>query len=186
MVDVAEDQREGPAAALEFVAAGGHLVVEGPAIRQTGEDVSAGFGGLHFHQPRLFVEFVLHGADLRLHRLVGLDQPRHGRDHALGVRRLADGQFLVDRFHAAAVLADVGGHVAGQVFEPREDFLGQALFFRQFRRSAAEGAMQRPAGPRSAGGHHDRNHQVAKHRKHNSIRFPVLSGILRMRGKTQW
>ena len=174
MVDVAEDQRERPAAALELVEAGGDLVVEGPAIRQAGEDVGAGFGGLHFHEPRLFVELVLHGTELRLHRLVGLDQPRDGRDHALGFVGRADGQFLVDLFDPAAVLPDVGRHVAGQVFQPREDFLGQALFFRQFRRSAAEGAMQRPAGPRSAGGHQDRKRQIAKHLKHISTRFPVL------------
>ena len=174
MIDVPQDQREGPVAAAEFVQAGCDLVVEGPPVRQTGQGVGAGFGSLHLHEPRLFMELVLHGAELRLHCLIGLDQPRDGRDHALGFLVRADGQFLVDRFDPVAVLADIDRHVTGQVFQPRQDFLRQTLLFRQLCRSAAEGAVQHPTGSRSAGTHQDRKPQIAKHLKHNDTRFGGL------------
>ncbi len=170
VVDVAKDQREWPAAPLEFVEVCRHFVVEGPAVRQAGQNVRTGLSGFQIHEPGLFIELNFHGAELRLHRLVGRDQLLNGRDHALRLGNPVRGQFLIDLFNPAAVLADVGRHMAGQVFQPREDFLGHALLFRHRRGTAAE-ALEQPTGASPAGNHDDPKCQIAKHLKHNLNRF---------------
>ena len=175
MINVAENQREGPVRSLEVLEVGGHLVVEGPAVGQAREGVGAGLGGFHLHEARLLMELVLHGAELRLHQLVGLDQPRNGRDHALGLVDLAPAQLLVDLSDPGAVPPDVGRHVAGQFFQPAQNLLGQALFFRQFYGRGTQRAMQQPPGPHSPGTRQDRKRQIAKYFQHIPLDCGALS-----------
>ena len=71
----------------------------------------------------------------------------------------------------------LGGHVAGQSLSPREDFLGQALFFRQFRGGASGGRDASPAGPRPPGGHRDRRNNRDAERADALAIWPCLVSV---------
>jgi hypothetical protein len=115
MIHIDHHHGEGFAMALEFGMAASQFFVEGSAVGQPRQGIRTRRRNVDLDLLGLLLELLFGSGQLLPHLVVGLQQLADRLNNGIRSGFAGRVQLLVDRFHPVGVLADVGGHPAGQL-----------------------------------------------------------------------